>query len=109
MSSNRHIRQLVKEDKEKFQKRFREIELNRIELEVSDSWAFNTADFNNHIEVLEREELGVETNDGPPVLQNSGFLNVKLRQWHNKHRISRECGKELTKILREENLDVSSF
>jgi len=111
MNSNRHIRQLIKEKKEKCQKRFWEIEKAQPpnELEVSDSLAFNTAGFNNHIEVLETEELGEETNDGPSVSQNSSLLNEKLRPWHNNHRESRECAKDLIKIFREENIDVSSF
>lgn len=100
--SKRNLRRLKKKEKDYYLEKFSAVENNLSATSVP-------AGYINHLETTEAE---IEVNEGRSENREkarSPSVSEKLKQWCIKHRVSRNCAKDLIEILRSENLDVRPF
>lgn len=108
MISNRHLKRLIKNEKEKYVDRFMNVEIGNMDNtsnNENDCYEIEDADL-VETETEQVEEL--ECNSNAQESQNLS-ISQKLKEWNVKHRPSRSCVKDLIEILREENIVVTPF
>lgn len=108
MISKRHLKRIIKCEKEKAVKRMVEGGIANLN---NTTQSDNTEICASH-DSAQNEPEEVETvADNKSLKEESGNLSIsqKLIKWNAKHRPSRNCVKDLIQILREENIVVTPF
>lgn len=103
MLSSRHSKRLGKKEGDKIAN-----ELKGVGLDVGEGIEYVEEKL-SHVQDVEEEVLELMQCDANNGTCTKSKLNEKLRQWSINHRVSRACSKDLIKILKEENVNVSPF
>lgn len=103
--SKRHLKRLIKKEKENYLAKFKEVENEYM------GRGTPPENINNDFEMTEIiAEVSEKVIDSDSLKQvEDSNLSEKLKEWSIKHRVSRNCSKELIQILRSENLVVKPF